>query len=68
MIGVSLIWNAFVLICAPDFACWQVILRLRTHHQNVEAVLSMYEDITIKACNTGCFIQLIRKRFGLRVG
>ncbi|XP_031391291.1 adenylate kinase 2, chloroplastic isoform X2 [Punica granatum] len=26
----------------------KVKLRLRTHHQNVEAVLSMYEDITIK--------------------
>ncbi|KAF8404326.1 hypothetical protein HHK36_009209 [Tetracentron sinense] len=27
-----------------------VKLRLQTHHQNVEAVLSIYEDITIKAC------------------
>ncbi|KAK4742100.1 hypothetical protein SAY87_000101 [Trapa incisa] len=26
----------------------KVKLRLRTHHQNVEAVLSMYEDITVK--------------------
>lgn len=25
-------------------------MRLQTYHQNVEAVLSMYEDITIKVC------------------
>ncbi|KAJ6877797.1 adenylate kinase 2 [Populus alba x Populus x berolinensis] len=29
----------------------KVKLRLQTHHQNVEAVLSMYEDITLKACD-----------------
>ncbi|XP_018816172.2 adenylate kinase, chloroplastic isoform X4 [Juglans regia] len=28
----------------------KVKLRLCTHHQNVEAVLSMYKDITVKAC------------------
>ncbi|MBA0566483.1 hypothetical protein Golob_011295 [Gossypium lobatum] len=27
-----------------------VKLRLRTHHQNVDAVLSVYKDITVKAC------------------
>ncbi|MFQ6640141.1 hypothetical protein Gotur_016408 [Gossypium turneri] len=27
-----------------------VKLRLRTHHQNVDAVLSLYKDITVKAC------------------
>ncbi|XWS30722.1 hypothetical protein CRYUN_Cryun23aG0012800 [Craigia yunnanensis] len=28
----------------------KVKLRLRTHHQNVEDVLSLYKDITVKAC------------------
>ena len=31
----------------------QVRLRLQTHHQNVEDVLSMYQDVTVKVCNGG---------------
>lgn len=30
---------------------FQVKLRLVTHNKNVEAVLSMYEDITVRVCN-----------------
>lgn len=32
------------------FLLIKVKLRLRTHHQNVEAVLSLYEGIMVKAC------------------
>ncbi|OMO78990.1 Adenylate kinase [Corchorus olitorius] len=35
----------------PDlFILLEVKLRLRTHHENVDAVLSVYKDITVKAC------------------
>lgn len=30
---------------------FQVKLRLLTHNKNVEAVLSMYEDVTVRVCN-----------------
>lgn len=37
-------------------------MRLQTHHQNVEAVLSTYEDITVRVCHflDSSFIQSSR--------
>ncbi|PIA40947.1 hypothetical protein AQUCO_02300014v1 [Aquilegia coerulea] len=37
----------------------KVKLRLQTHNQNVEDVLSIYKDVTVKACDLSHFLQFL---------